>query len=270
MMQLNPSQDPEVIRMLLELCIETGADEPIGDKPINRFKQLADIQKVELTPKETVVAEVTPPPNESVGNDKAVDIATRQAENCHTLAQLKTKMAAYPYCALREVARNLVFSDGEPGAHVMLVGEAPGAEEDEQGKPFVGSSGQLLDRMFAEIGLSRNHQDPTQAIYITNVIPWRPPGNRNPSKIEIAMMSPFVKRHVEIIKPKILVAVGNFSCAVFLGKSGVTRLRGKWFEWREIPLLPLFHPAYLLRGPGRKADAWHDMLMIQRKLRDLA
>ena len=267
MMQLNPSQDVEAMRMLLELCVETGADEPIGDKPINRFKPLADGQKVESTEKKSVVAQ---PPIESVGNDKAVDIAMRQAENCHTREELKTKMAAFPYCALREVARNLVFSDGEPGAHVMLVGEAPGAEEDRQGKPFVGSSGQLLDRMFAEIGLSRNHQDAAQAIYITNVIPWRPPGNRNPFKIEIAMMSPFVKRHVEIIKPKILVAVGNFSCAVFLGKSGVTRLRGKWFEWQEIPLLPLFHPAYLLRGPGRKADAWHDMLMIQRKLRDLA
>lgn len=277
MMKLNPINDVATARMLLELCVETGADEPIGEVPVNRFHLPTPAKNRAAMNQKREVAQVakSPPrqkeePQKGVDiNEKAAAIAKHQAAGCQSLEQLKKTVAAYPHCDLRGFAQNLVFSDGDPGARVMLVGEAPGADEDRQGKPFVGSSGKLLDRMFAAIGLRRDHQDPVHALYITNVIPWRPPGNRNPSKIEIAMMSPFVERHVELVKPKILVAVGNFSCAVFVGETGITRLRGNWFVWRSIPVLPLFHPAYLLRGPGRKADSWHDMLLIQKKLREL-
>ena len=151
-------------------------------------------------------------------------------------------------------------------ARVMLIGEAPGREEDRQGKPFVGRSGQLLDRMFKAIGLSREHPDPEHALYITNVVPWKPPGNRDPSKIEMAMMTPFVEKHVQLVQPEVIVAVGNFSCAVFVGQTGITRLRGNWFTWQKTPVLPFFHPAYLLRGGTRKAECWHDLLMLREKL----
>lgn len=277
MIKPDPIYDVTTARMLLELCIETGADEPIGEVPIDRFHLLVEAKNKEAMDKRRKAVQVSkskPRHKEERQkdvdiNEKAVVIAKQQAAGCQSLEQLKKTVAAYPHCGLRGFAQNLVFSDGDPEARVMLVGEAPGADEDRQGKPFVGSSGKLLDRMFDAIGLRRDHKDPVHALYITNVVPWRPPGNRNPSKIEIAMMSPFVERHVELVKPKILIAVGNFSCAVFVGETGITRLRGNWFEWRSIPVLPLFHPAYLLRGPGRKADSWHDMLLIQKKLREL-
>ncbi len=144
----------------------------------------------------------------------------------------------------------------------MIVGEAPGRDEDLQGKPFVGRAGQLLDRMLGAIGLSR-----AENVYITNVLPWRPPQNRDPKPDEIAMLTPFLARHIALVAPEVLVVMGNISCDALLGRRGITRLRGKWAEAQGLPALPMFHPAYLLRQPQMKREAWADLLELKAKLR---
>lgn len=268
MLKLAPSIDPNAARMLLQLCIETDAHEAIGETTANRFAILSEKSNAEIAMPEPKISEPPKPVNVDLNLSQSIEKAQLVAKNCNSLEELRKAMAAYPHCKLREQAKNLVFSDGTPQARVMLVGEAPGNDEDRQGKPFVGRSGQLLDKMFAEIGLKRDHENPNDGFYLTNIIPWRPPGNRNPNNEEIAMMSPFVFRHIDIIKPAILVAVGNVSCQVLLGKNGITRLRGKWACWNDIPVLPTFHPAYLLRSPSKKASSWHDLLMIRQRLKE--
>ena len=148
----------------------------------------------------------------------------------------------------------------------MIIGEAPGRDEDQQGKPFVGRAGQLLDRMFAAIGLDRHAEKPEHSIYITNVLPWRPPQNRDPKPEEIAMLLPFLQRHVALAKPQLIVLMGNSSCQAGLGKRGITRLRGQWAEAYDTPALPMFHPAYLLRNPMAKREAWADLLELKSRL----
>jgi DNA polymerase len=148
----------------------------------------------------------------------------------------------------------------------MIVGEAPGRDEDMQGKPFVGRAGQLLDRMFDAIGMGRAHSDAAQALYITNILPWRPPQNRDPSPAEMAMMLPFVTRHIELAAPEIVVLMGNISCDGLLGRRGITRLRGQWQEVQGRPALPMFHPAYLLRQPAKKRETWADLLALKARL----
>jgi uracil-DNA glycosylase family 4 len=170
-------------------------------------------------------------------------------------------------CELRHGARNLVFSDGNPEARVMIVGEAPGRDEDIQGKPFVGRAGQLLDAMLSAIGLSRTAEDASHAVYITNMLPWRPPQNRDPTPEEISMLQPFVRRHVELAAPEVLILMGNWACFGLLGKRGITRMRGTWEEALGRPALPMFHPAYLLRNPAAKREAWADLLSLKAKLR---
>ena len=149
----------------------------------------------------------------------------------------------------------------------MLIGEAPGRDEDMQGKPFVGRAGQLLDLMVSHIGLNRASPDPAAALYITNVLPWRPPQNRDPKPEEIAMMLPFVERHVELANPDLIVLMGNHACQALLGRRGITRLRGQWTEAMGRPALPMLHPAYLLRNPAAKREAWADLLSLQARLR---
>ncbi len=149
----------------------------------------------------------------------------------------------------------------------MIVGEAPGADEDRIGRPFVGRAGHLLDRMFAAIGLTRDNPDPGRCFYITNVLPWRPPRNRTPEAAEMAMMVPFLKRHIELVGPEVLVLMGNTPCAALLGRTGITRMRGTWAEALGRPVLPMTHPAYLLRNPAAKREAWADLLEIHANLR---
>jgi DNA polymerase len=184
------------------------------------------------------------------------------------LDSLAEAVAAFDLCDLKRGARNTVFADGNPQARVMIIGEAPGREEDLQGRPFVGRAGQLLDRMFAAIGMGREAAHPESALYITNILPWRPPQNREPKPEEIGMMLPFVERHVELADPEVLVLMGNISCQALLGRRGITRLRGKWTSALGRPALPMFHPAYLLRNPRAKREAWHDLLMLQARLRE--
>ncbi|MEK6205580.1 MAG: uracil-DNA glycosylase, partial [Amylibacter sp.] len=159
------------------------------------------------------------------------------------------------------------FSDGNPLARVMIIGEAPGRDEDIQGKPFIGKSGQLLDKMLAVIGLNRLAEEPDEAVYITNALPWRPPQNRDPLDDEKAMMKPFLMRHIALVKPQVLLLVGNPASQTLLETDqGVTRLRGQWHEVAGIPALSIFHPAYLMRAPAKKREAWADLLMLKAKL----
>ncbi|MEQ8586619.1 MAG: uracil-DNA glycosylase [Thalassobaculaceae bacterium] len=203
--------------------------------------------------------------------DRPADAARDAARAATSLEALKAVVDGFDGCGLKITATNTVFADGTVGADVMVVGEAPGADEDRQGKPFVGVSGQLLDRMLASVGLSRE-----SSVYITNILPWRPPGNRPPTQAEIATCIPFVERHIELAAPKLLLFAGGTSAKSMMGrKEGITRLRGTWVDWQQpnlggtIPALATYHPAYLLRSPGQKSSAWKDLLALRRRLDEL-
>lgn len=204
--------------------------------------------------------------NPAAGHDDALAVARAAADRAHDLNALREAMAGYDHCDLKKGARNLVFCDGNPKARVMIVGEAPGADEDRIGRPFVGRAGQLLDRMLAAIGLSRTSPDAEKAVYITNVMVWRPPGNRDPSAEEIAMMLPFLHRHIALVDPEVLVLMGNTPCAALLERRGILKLRGHWQQVLHRPAMPMTHPAYLLRNPIAKREAWADLLDIRARV----
>jgi DNA polymerase len=253
-----PEIDADTARALLEWQLELGADEPMLEAPVNRY------EAAEAAPKlKPVAAPAVPVLAEAAG---PVAVAEAAAAGAATLDDLAKAQAAFDLCELKKGARNFVFADGNSKARVMIVGEAPGREEDLEGKPFVGRAGQLLDRMFAAIGLSRTSPDPATALYITNVMVWRPPGNRDPEPGEIAMMLPFLKRHVALADPDLLVLMGNTPCAALLGTRGILRLRGKWTEALGRPVLPMTHPAYLLRQPQAKREAWADLLELKSRM----
>jgi DNA polymerase len=251
--------------------VELGADEAILDVPVNRFELPQAAAKPAPAAPPTPAARVaTPAPaerDEGQAALAAIDDARRRAEGAGTLEALREALAGFQGCDLRHGARNLVFADGDPRARVMIVGEAPGREEDLQGKPFVGRAGQLLDAMFGAIGLSRTAVDPAHGLYITNMLPWRPPQNRDPTPEEISMLQPFVRRHVELADPEVLVLMGNWACVGLLGRKGIMRMRGNWEDVLGRPALPMFHPAFLLRQPGEKAKAWADLLSLKARLR---
>lgn len=265
--------------------VEAGADEAIAEAPVDRFAtpavaierpMAASVAASPATanpmaPREALPASASNPARATASlpltaSDGASAHALAAAAN--NLAELRETLARFDGCALKRTATNLVFADGNPAARVMFIGEAPGADEDRQGLPFVGVSGQLLDRMLAAIGLSRK----TNA-YISNVLFWRPPGNRSPTPAEIAACLPFVERHIELLDPAILVLVGGIAAKTMLARSeGIMRLRGRWMTYetprmaRPVPAIATYHPAYLLRSPGQKREAWRDMLEIQAKL----
>lgn len=257
------AMDPRLIAAMLDWQAELGADECIGDEGVDRFAVPPPAAMVPA-PARTAAAEAPPTPALSDPVAEAQALAAR----ARSLVELAELQSAYEHCELKKGARNFVFCDGRPGAAVMLLGEAPGADEDRQGRPFVGRAGQLLDRMLAAIGLDRQAPDTDRAVYISNVLPWRPPGNRDPEAAEIAMMQPFVRRHIELAAPRILVLVGNHACQAILGQKGITRLRGQWTGALGLPVLPMLHPAYLLRNPAAKRLAWADLLALQAKLRE--
>tara|TARA_R110002020_G_scaffold358559_12_gene571047 strand:- start:3922 stop:4698 length:777 start_codon:yes stop_codon:yes gene_type:complete len=251
------SVDFHTARALLEWQIELGADECIGDDPVDRY----ELPVKQIKPKQPEAKpHLTKGPVRLAERD-AVAEAQAAARAAGTLEELRAALEAFDLCDLKKGARNMVFCDGIAGAPVMIVGEAPGVEEDRQGKPFVGASGQLLDRMFAAIGMGRTQAD--APIYITNTLPWRPPHNRDPKPEEIAMMLPFLIRHIQLADPKVLVLMGNWACQALLSKRGITRLRGTWTQAVDKPALPMFHPAYLLRNPAAKRDAWADLLNLK-------
>jgi len=250
--------DPHTALAMLEWQIDLGATEAIGEKPVNRYDAPAK------TPKPEAPAPETPVPMQPLQVDFS-EVARAAAEAAPDLDALQAAIAGFEHCELKKGARNLVFADGKPEARVMIIGEAPGLEEDRQGKPFVGAAGQLLDAMFAAIDHGRDHAG--NLVYITNILPWRPPQNRDPKPDEIAMMLPFVERHIELVNPDILVLMGNISCSAILGQKGITKLRGNWMEALGKPVLPMFHPAYLLRMPSAKREAWADLLSLQARLK---
>jgi DNA polymerase len=238
--------------------VDAGVDEVIGDAPVNRYDLAAEAPKAAPA---RVVGAVP------VAGSDPVAVAKAVAGQARTLDALREGLAAFDLCEVKRGARNLVFADGNPSARVLVLGEAPGADEDREGRPFVGQAGQLLDRMFAAIGLSRTSPDPVSALYITNVMPWRPPGNRDPEPEEIAMMQPFVERHIALVDPRVIVVMGNTPLFALTGGRGILRARGTWAEALGKPLLPMTHPAYLLRNPAAKREAWADLLSLQARLR---
>ncbi|CUH67189.1 uracil-DNA glycosylase, family 4 [Thalassovita gelatinovora] len=247
-------------KALLEWQVELGADEALGEAPVNRYALDAERSKPKAQAKSASAA--APKPAEI----DPVQSAQTAANAAQDLAELRAALQDFDQCDLKRGAKRLVFSDGNPAARVMIIGEAPGRDEDRIGQPFVGAAGQLLDRMLTAIGLDRKSDQPESAVYITNVLPWRPPQNRDPKPDEIAMLLPFLARHVALADPDILILMGNISCQAGLGKRGITRLRGGWAEAFGKPALPMFHPAYLLRTPQAKREAWADLLQLRSRL----
>ncbi|MGE4063203.1 MAG: uracil-DNA glycosylase family protein [Rhodospirillaceae bacterium] len=245
---------------LLRWYADAGVDECIGEAPVDRFKPAPPPVPIAAP---APAAAPAPP-----ATAPAVVYGAHPADAAASVAELKAMVEAFEGCGLKQFASKTVFADGNPAARVMFVGEAPGADEDRQGLPFVGVSGKLLDRMIESIGLSR-----AESAYITNVVFWRPPGNRAPTDEEIAICMPFVRRHIELVNPKVLVLVGGLSAKTLLATPlGITRVRGRWHEFQTpglaapIPAMPLFHPAYLLRSPQQKRFAWRDLLAIRERL----
>jgi len=252
----------------LKWLVEAGADEAIGETPGNAFAPPPAQPAVQLSE----IPKSAPPPVTSPTVPLDLEAPAAAQANARTLAdaasnleELAGAMAEFDGCALKFTASNLVFGDGNPQADIMFIGEAPGADEDREGKPFVGVSGQLLDRMMAAIGLDRT------SVYITNILPWRPPGNRKPSPAEVLSCLPFIDRHIALVGPKILVFVGGTSASTLLDTSqGITRLRGRWASYAvngtDIPALPILHPDYLLRQPALKRETWRDLQSLRQHL----
>lgn len=274
---------------LLEWQREMGADEAVLDAPVNRFEVAEPAAPAGITARapqdagtgeggdQTLAASPAagphttpqPPPAitlEAESGEAILAEARRLAASAATLEELAALQSAFDGIELKRGARNFVFSDGNPAASLMVIGEAPGEEEDAQGRPFVGRAGQLLDQMLAAIGLARESPNPDRAVYIANVITWRPPGNRRPQPSEIAASLPFLTRHVELAAPEIILLMGNTSCQAVLGRTGITRMRGQWTEAFGRPALPMLHPAYLLRTPIAKREAWADLLSVAARL----
>lgn len=250
-------------RALLEWQVELGVTDAILDAPVDRYA----LEPAAPKPKPAEIPTASPPPVAKPVEVDVVAVARTAAAAALDLAALKAAVQGFEHCELKRGARNAVFSDGQPAARVMIIGEAPGREEDRAGKPFVGRAGQLLDRMFDAIDLGRAHADPARAVYITNVLPWRPPSNRTPEQAEIAMMLPFLERHIHLINPDFVVLMGNTPCQALLGRTGITRMRGQWVEVLGKPCLPMVHPAYLLRNTIAKREAWADLLDLNARLR---
>ena len=252
-------------RALLEWQVELGATDAILDAPVDRYALEAAKPAPKVAAAETPAAAV-PVPAEKPELD-VVGMARTAAATAGDLDALSAAMQAFEHCELKKGARSFVFCDGNPAARVMIIGEAPGREEDRAGRPFVGRAGQLLDRMLEAIQMGRAADDAARSVYITNVLPWRPPSNRTPEKDEIAMMLPFLERHVALADPEVIVLMGNTPCQALLGRTGITRMRGNWVEVLGKPCLPMFHPAYLLRNPIAKREAWADLLALKARLR---
>jgi DNA polymerase len=272
----------EQLAALLRWYAAIGVDEAIAELPQDRFvttpsRAIGIISGTAPSPG-TIAASRPSRPAPVVTPPVAVAMAPPELANARklaaaatSLAELEATVANFDGCALRKTATHTVFADGTPHAPVMVIGEAPGADEDRLGRPFVGRSGQLLDRMLGAIGLERE-----RSAYITNILFWRPPGNRKPTEAEIALCLPFVWRHIALNAPRVVLLSGGTATSALLGRSeGITKLRGRWFDLavpgldRPVPALTTYHPSFLLRTPARKSESWHDFLELQSKLAEL-
>jgi DNA polymerase len=263
-----PPQKPA--RDLLDFYAEAGVDALVGEEPVDRFADtsMPPAASSKFRPPSATLSpkgggSQTPAP--LAAPEEAAMAAREAAKSAKTLEELRAMLDKFDGCALKATATRLVFADGNPQAHLMLVGEAPGRDEDIEGLPFVGRSGKLLDRMLAAIGLDRS------SVYIANIVPWRPPGNRTPTPQESQICLPFILRQIELADPDVMVCLGGPSAQTLLGiKEGITKTRGRWFSFdtgkREIRAMPTFHPAFLLRSPLQKRFAWRDFLAIKKAL----
>lgn len=268
----NRQLNREDILATLDWYVAAGVDVAVGEEPVDRFalstiKPPAPAQRPIPSPMAQPAARPAPPPVEARPLDADPGEARTLAASAGTLEELRGLLENFEGCGLKLRATNLVFADGNPEADIMLVGEAPGRDEDLQGRPFVGRSGQLLDRMLASIGLDRTK------VYIANTVPWRPPGNRTPSPQEVAVCLPFLYRQIELVSPKVLIALGGASAStLFETDTGITRLRGQWRDLtvgsHTMRAMATLHPAYLLRQPAAKRLAWADLLAIKTALPD--
>ncbi|MDP2205952.1 MAG: uracil-DNA glycosylase [Alphaproteobacteria bacterium] len=264
---------------LLQFYVDCGVDEVMGDETLDRTlipeKILPMVAPSASTPSAAplsgTVAAASAPADGVAGAIESMEEARTLAAAAQTLDELRAAIDSFKGLGIKRTATQMVFADGNPQARVMFVGEAPGADEDRIGRPFVGVSGQLLDKMLGSIGLSREEN-----AYISNVINWRPPGNRAPDDAEIALSLPFIRRHIELVNPAAVVFVGGVAAKALLETTqGITRLRGKWTDFeapalvQPIPAICMFHPAYLLRSPQQKSLAWADLLSLKNKLRAL-
>jgi DNA polymerase len=271
------SSDHDALQAILDFHVEAGVDIALDEAPRNRFVE-PEAQPRRAAPAlpdpqpERPAPAAPPPPRPSLPKaasgapEDAALLAREQAKHAQSLEELEAILASFDGCALKFSAKNLAFADGNPAGRVMLVGEAPGADEDRIGKPFMGRSGQLLDRMLAAIGLDRSH------VYIANVVPWRPPGNRTPTPQEITICKPFITRQIELASPDFLICLGGPAAQNLLDvKDGILRTRGRWFDYktadgRTIRALPTLHPAYMLRQPLQKRLGWRDFSLLRRAL----
>ncbi|RCS23265.1 uracil-DNA glycosylase [Phyllobacterium salinisoli] len=286
---MGKQQEPMDVEGLLRFYAEAGVDSALSDDPVDRFAEAAKPKAAARPSADTAQPPASPSPSpappaasrpapptpvaatsRSVVPDEAqVAIAREAAGTAATLDELRERLAAFDGCNLKFTAKNMCFSDGDPLSDIMFIGEAPGRDEDIEGLPFVGRSGQLLNRMLAAIGLER------QNVYIANTIPWRPPGNRTPTPLETELCRPFIERQIELADPKVLVALGGPAAKALTGaQEGILRLRGNWKahstpSGKVIPVMPTLHPAYLLRSPAQKRFAWRDFLAVKMKLREL-
>jgi uracil-DNA glycosylase family 4 len=278
-----PPDQNKAARELLAFYAEAGVDAAIGEAAKDRLSEPeppvastagrpqaeAPLNIGGTSPARTADPRSSAPPARPAAPppptpDAAVMAAREAARGAASLDELRAILDRFEGCSLKGGASRLVFADGTPGSRLMFVGEAPGAEEDKQGLPFVGRSGQLLDRMLKAIGLERNQ------VYIANIVPWRPPGNRTPTPVETQICLPFIQRQIELSNPDVLVTIGQPSTGALLGIQGIMKNRGRWFPFntgsREIRAMPMLHPAYLLRSPIGKRLAWRDMLAIKKAL----
>jgi DNA polymerase len=267
---------PKAARELIAFYLDAGVDALLAEEPVNRIAEDIAPQRLGApaspkAPDKTARAKSSAAPQRPglaaapASPEAAVMAAREAARTATTLDELQALLTDFEGCALRATATQLVFADGNPQSRVMFVGEAPGYDEDILGRPFVGRSGKLLDRMMAAISLDRS------CSYIANVVPWRPPGNRTPTPQETAICLPFIRRQIELADPDFLVSLGGPAMQTLLGiKDGITRSRGRWFSYdtgrREIRALATFHPAFLLRSPLQKRFAWRDFLALKKAL----
>lgn len=282
--QINTGPSQEDLQ-LLDWQIAMGANEAIGEEAIDwttlphPLKDSARKISPDLMTKQAGNANKTVKPVSAArpvdATQDLIGDARKLAASCASLDELTTALTKFQGCPLSRTASNLCFTDGKQDAETLFVGEAPGRDEDLQGKPFVGRSGQLLDKMAAHIGLSRHNDEPAKSVLIANTVFWRPPGNRKPSEAEMLMCLPFLYRLIEITKPKTIVCFGGTPTQRLTGQTqGIMRLRGRWFDFQStygnIPLLATLHPSYLLRQPAQKALAWRDMLGLKQRLDEIS
>ena len=252
------------LRALLEWYVEIGVDLPIGDEPIDR-RTVETSAPAKPAASDAEAGDGAPPLLSAAPVAETESLAGAAAKAATTMDELRDALSRFEGCNLRHTATNLVFADGNPEARVMLVGEAPGRDEDIQGLPFVGRSGKLLDRMLEAIGLDRD------SVYVANVVPWRPPGNRTPTPQETAACRPFIERQIALCDPDFLICLGNAAARELLRTGeGILRLRGRWMPFdagaRTIRAMAMLHPAYLLRQPLHKRLAWRDLMTLKQAL----